>query len=391
MLTIEIALVPFEKDFEFREDVLTVAAALQIQLARDVAPLWGVTATISAFRSFEDAPSSYLPIFVSRAERIDTHGFHLARNGIPFGFVRYDEQTPQDWTLAASHELLELVCDPSGTKTVPGPSLRDEKHDLGAAQRQGEVDYLVEVCDPCEDSFYEIDGVVVSDFVTPRFYDAVYRRGVSYSFLGTIERPRQLLQGGYIAWKTRRDGQIWKAAAEPSAQKQDTADEDKPARPADAGEATSDTGPRRYETDELQIAQLRPRPEPEGPPHWFEITRPSPADAGAPATKGSLGKANEPYAEQLRKDIAVFIAFARARDTLTLDDLVTVLEKLAAKQPLPDEVVTRVKLSASNSEITADQLQEIINKLKLQHQIADLFGQDMFNLDFAGWLMVLRD
>jgi len=66
----------------------------------------------------------------------------------------------------------------------------------------GQFGYLVEACDPCEaDKFaYAIQGVAVSDFLTPHFYDPLVTPGTRYSFTGAIKAPRQILPGGYISW-----------------------------------------------------------------------------------------------------------------------------------------------------------------------------------------------
>jgi hypothetical protein len=66
----------------------------------------------------------------------------------------------------------------------------------------GQYGYLVEACDPCEDNSYAytINGVAVSDFITPHFYDPIVTSGTRYSFTGAIKGPRQVLPGGYISW-----------------------------------------------------------------------------------------------------------------------------------------------------------------------------------------------
>jgi len=66
----------------------------------------------------------------------------------------------------------------------------------------GEFEYLVEACDPCEANpyAYSIQGIAVSDFITPHYYDPVVTSGTRYSFGGHIERPRQILSGGYISF-----------------------------------------------------------------------------------------------------------------------------------------------------------------------------------------------
>lgn len=66
--------------------------------------------------------------------------------------------------------------------------------------------YVVEACDPCEaDKYaYAIQGIEVSDFLTPHFYDPVETPGTRYSFTGAIKAPRQILAGGYISWVNHR-------------------------------------------------------------------------------------------------------------------------------------------------------------------------------------------
>jgi hypothetical protein len=61
---------------------------------------------------------------------------------------------------------------------------------------------LVEVCDPSEDTpfAYRVNGIVVSDFYTPHYFDPAAATGVRYSFTGAIKAPRQVLKGGYLSW-----------------------------------------------------------------------------------------------------------------------------------------------------------------------------------------------
>jgi hypothetical protein len=84
--------------------------------------------------------------------------------------------------------------------TIPGPSLQNP----GAT-----VEYLVEVCDPCERVSYQINGVDVSDFCTPRYYDTALQPGSQCSFTGAIKEPRQVLAGGYVSWRDPISKQLW--------------------------------------------------------------------------------------------------------------------------------------------------------------------------------------
>ncbi len=62
--------------------------------------------------------------------------------------------------------------------------------------------FLVEVCDPSEDVkfAYTVNGITVSDFYTPNFFDPTVSAGVRYSYSGAITEPRKVLKGGYLSW-----------------------------------------------------------------------------------------------------------------------------------------------------------------------------------------------
>src|SRR2546429_9054759 len=52
---------------------------------------------------------------------------------------------------------------------------------------------------------------MVSDFITPHYYDPVGSAGVRYSFTGAIPGPRQVLQGGYLSWHDPVSDHWWQA------------------------------------------------------------------------------------------------------------------------------------------------------------------------------------
>src|SRR6185503_17586464 len=166
-----------------------VGAALQKQATRDLAPIWQVKATIDTFPTLEDVPIGYWPIIVTEDDLGDAAGIHEDKEGQPFALVKYD----YGWGLTASHEVLEMLVDPFGNRMTAGQSPKP---------RQGRVEFLVEVCDPSEDTpyAYRINGILVSDFYTPNYFDPVASPSVRYSFTGAIKAPRVVLKGGYISW-----------------------------------------------------------------------------------------------------------------------------------------------------------------------------------------------
>ena len=197
MLVRHVAVVPERltgrHDEKVARDITRVTAALQTQVTRDLRPLWHVDATVTAFTSIEDVPLGHWVVFLKESIGEDDElGFHLDSHNQPYALVAYDK----GWTLSLSHEILEILVDPSGNRLVPGPSV-DPKHP------HHRVRYLLELCDPCEDSAYSytIDGVVVSDFITPHYHDPQDTKGARYGFTGALRGPRDVLPGGYLTWE----------------------------------------------------------------------------------------------------------------------------------------------------------------------------------------------
>lgn len=221
MIPIHVALVRYyQGDYVDRETFLRVVAALQMQLTRDFTPIWGIPAVVSGFESLDEVPPGAIPLLIVQPGTLDPrfHGFHLTEGEQPIGFV----EGRRGWSLAASHELLEIACDPEGERKVAGDSIKDtadvaELTPLARRYRMlhGRVSYLVEICDPCQaaDFAYTVNGILVSDFVTPRFYDPRRTAGGCYSFTGAVTEPLQVLEGGYISWYTSIAGApIWQAS-----------------------------------------------------------------------------------------------------------------------------------------------------------------------------------
>lgn len=197
MLPIHVALVA-EKSQITMDELSEVAAALQKQVTRDFGPIWSVTGDVTAFGSLEQLPLDYWPIIIEDDIGMNALGVHEDNKGQPFSLVKYGD----DWSLTASHECLEMLCDPFGRRLVAGQSPEDG---------QGRVQFLVEVCDPCEaDEFaYSINGVTVSDFYTPHYFDPVTSTGVRYSFNNSLTQPREVNTGGYLSWYVAATGDWW--------------------------------------------------------------------------------------------------------------------------------------------------------------------------------------
>jgi hypothetical protein len=173
--------------------VMRISAALQKQATRDLAPIWEISATVDAFDQLGQVPVGTWPIIIGGNVPPGAGGFHTDRNGQPLALVRaFEDMNVQ--CQVCSHELLEMLVDPFGSRFVPGDSPMPE---------QGRVNFLVEACDPSEGAEfgYTINNLLVSDFYTPQYFDPVQSSGVRYSFTGAITEPRQVLRGGYLSWQ----------------------------------------------------------------------------------------------------------------------------------------------------------------------------------------------
>lgn len=167
-----------------------VSAAIQKQVSRDFGPMWNIEATVDAFEKLDDVPVGYWHVLLQDELPSGAAGIHKRDdNKQPFALVALTT----NWSVFMSHEVLEMLADPQGTLTRPGNSLKPS---------QGRVEYLIEVCDPCQKSqfAYTVNSVMVSDFYTPQYFDPLKSAAVRYSFSGQIREPFEVLDGGYLSW-----------------------------------------------------------------------------------------------------------------------------------------------------------------------------------------------
>jgi hypothetical protein len=172
-----------------------VVDALQVQVTRDFAPLWGIDADLTFVPSGGDpVANSWWLTILDNSDQAGALGYHdLTNLGFPLGkvFAKTDLDLGTSWSNTISHELLEMLGDPEINRS----SLT---YQPGGGWRL----YAYEVCDaPEADEFgYKINDILVSDFVTPQWFVQQSRifPGVKYDFRGYISAPFQILAGGYI-------------------------------------------------------------------------------------------------------------------------------------------------------------------------------------------------
>jgi len=179
--------------------------ALQKQVSRDFAPVWGADAELTFVPSGRLPPKgSWSLVVLDDSDQADDLGYHdLTADGLPQGkvFAGSDLKGGYHWTVTASHELVEMLADPD--------------INLNAfVQATGRTGVLLsyEVADACEaDEYgYRIDGVLVSDFVYPAWFETFHAaRSARFDHVGHIDKPLGILPGGYLSTFDVSSGTGW--------------------------------------------------------------------------------------------------------------------------------------------------------------------------------------
>jgi len=179
--------------------VQSVAAALNIQVMRDLPQFWNVQASVIYLPHASKLPAGVWPVRLVGSLPPGEGGVHMDEHNQPYSKVIATPKS-DEWTIDASHETIEMLVDPYGNRLQSSTAIAISGN--GVKDTTGQFNYLVEACDPCEaDKYaYSIQGVAVSDFITPHFYDSIATTGTRYSFTGAVGYPRNLLPGGYISF-----------------------------------------------------------------------------------------------------------------------------------------------------------------------------------------------
>jgi hypothetical protein len=186
-------------------EVVPVIAALQKQVTNDFRPVWGTDAELTIVPKGVQPPTGrWWLVLLDDSDQAGALGYHdLTTEGLPIGkvFTTSDLKAGTSWTVTASHELLEMLGDPNINLTV-----------FAQNSDTGGILYAYEVCDSCEDDSlgYQIDSVLLSDFVYPAWFESFRAEGsTQFDRMNKIQKPLQLLSGGYIGTFNVTTGGGW--------------------------------------------------------------------------------------------------------------------------------------------------------------------------------------
>jgi hypothetical protein len=178
-------------------------AAVQIQIERDFLPAWGLSAKLVFVPKGGSPDPAHWPMEIGdTSDQLNALGWHdIGSSGQPLGkvFAKSDLDAGTSWTVTLSHEVCEIIVDPW---LVVCAFIEDS---------QGGTLYAFETADACEsDSLgYLINGVLVSDFVFPSWFQPQFPNAPQFDFQKQITAPLQLLPGGYISTYRLSGGQGW--------------------------------------------------------------------------------------------------------------------------------------------------------------------------------------
>jgi hypothetical protein len=190
-------------------DFQAAIAAIGRQVNEDFAPEWGISANVrgtAVSLKNRKAPiqgNHDAIIYVGDSSQDPTTGvegalgYHSANHsGIPYGFVYLDitDEFGENWTTTLSHEVLELLGDPTAAMTVSGPAPNGPG---------GSVHYDLEVCDPTQGDSYDIDSIIVSNFVGKSYFELTGGSGDT-NFLKLDLAAFGVRPGGYFQYEDFR-------------------------------------------------------------------------------------------------------------------------------------------------------------------------------------------
>jgi hypothetical protein len=199
--------------------VQAVIPALQEQVSSHFAPRWGVDADLAFFPAAAQPPAgNWWLTILDDSDQAGALGYHdVTPEGLPLGkvFANTDLLYNLQWTVTASHELLEMLADPGINLTAfVQTTFALDQNVVGRA-------YAYEVCDPCEadDDGYVIGGVHVSDFVFPAWFEPFQPPTAEFDYRHLITAPFQLRPGGYMSVFDLTSGTGWQQLYAPGAQR----------------------------------------------------------------------------------------------------------------------------------------------------------------------------
>jgi hypothetical protein len=154
----------------------------------DLRPVWGVDGATFALLPPAKVPPSgaWWLVFLDDSDQASALAYHdLTNEGLPISkvFVKTILADKASLSVGATHELCEMAVDPWLNSAYQDPD---------------GVFWAGEICDPVEDDQYgyEINGTLVTDFVSPNWFAHLYANG-PLDFKAHAKTAFKVLTAGY--------------------------------------------------------------------------------------------------------------------------------------------------------------------------------------------------
>lgn len=170
------------------DQVQAMLGAFAVQWNGDLSTAWNVEDATFTFVPKGQAPlaESWWLVFLDNSDQAKTLAYHdLTNEGLPLSkvFIKTIQADGASVSVGATHELCEMAVDPW----------------LNSAYQDSQGTFWAgEICDPVEDDQYGymIDGVLVTDFVTPNWFAHKFSQ-MPYDKQSHADKAFAVLTGGY--------------------------------------------------------------------------------------------------------------------------------------------------------------------------------------------------
>jgi hypothetical protein len=170
-----------------------LTAALQKCYDQYFLPVWGYP--LKLYNTKQAKPSDWQFVYFDTADQAGALGYHdLTKNGQPVSkiFVKTTLEANELVSVTACHELFEMAIDPIAN--------------LWAEAEDG-TEYAYEMCDAVEEDTFLVDGIQMSNFVHPSWFEPFkHPAGTKFDHLGLLKRPFTMTKGGYVI--TKKNGKV---------------------------------------------------------------------------------------------------------------------------------------------------------------------------------------
>jgi hypothetical protein len=183
-------------------DFNDLIAAMQTFVDQHVVPVWGTPAKLVKSKDF--VKGAWAMVFLDNADEPGALAYHdLTPDGLPQSkvFVKTTLDNNDLVSVSASHELVEMLVDPAINMMTTGPDSRTV--------------YAYESADPVEELTFKVNGIPMTDFVYPAYFEVFRKPGSTrFDHMRKVKRPFQILPGGYQSiFKNGKWSEVFGSAA----------------------------------------------------------------------------------------------------------------------------------------------------------------------------------